>query len=110
MNFLFICSKNQWRSPTAERIFRHYPHLNVRSAGTSRQAKHYIQLNDILWADKIFVMEEKHKSQLTNLFRQHLQFKDIIVLDIPDDYSYMDSELIELLELSVNPYLPSTSL
>ncbi|QOV69188.1 hypothetical protein IP582_01865 [Citrobacter sp. BDA59-3] len=39
MNVLFICSRNQWRSPTAEQVFRRYPGLNVRSAGTSRNTK-----------------------------------------------------------------------
>ncbi|NYN06569.1 phosphotyrosine protein phosphatase, partial [Salmonella enterica subsp. enterica serovar Typhimurium] len=24
MNVLFICSRNQWRSPTAEQVFRRY--------------------------------------------------------------------------------------
>ncbi|EAA7653457.1 hypothetical protein DXO15_16510 [Salmonella enterica] len=32
MNVLFICSRNQWRSPTAEQVFRRYPGLSVRSA------------------------------------------------------------------------------
>lgn len=105
MNVLFVCLKNQWRSPTAERIFKNYPDLNVRSAGTSRQAKHPIHLNDILWADKIFVMEHKHKTQLMQSFRQHLTHKPIIVLDIADDYNYMDLELIELLYSSVDFYL-----
>lgn len=105
MNVLFVCLKNQWRSPTAERIFKNYPDLNVRSGGTSRQAKHPIHLNDILWADKIFVMEHKHKTQLMQSFRQHLTHKPIIVLDIADDYNYMDLELIELLYSSVDFYL-----
>ncbi|HBT11829.1 MAG TPA: phosphotyrosine protein phosphatase, partial [Erwinia persicina] len=25
MNILFICSRNQWRSPTAEQVFRRHP-------------------------------------------------------------------------------------
>lgn len=39
MNVLFICSRNQWRSPTAEQVFRRHPSLAVLSAGTSRNAK-----------------------------------------------------------------------
>ncbi|MFK7789851.1 MAG: phosphotyrosine protein phosphatase, partial [Phycisphaeraceae bacterium] len=42
MNMLFICSKNQWRSPTAEQIYRSDPRLNVRSAGTSSSARHKV--------------------------------------------------------------------
>ena len=31
--------------------------------------------------------------------------KTLIVLDIPDEYQFMDEELIEILQLSVQPYL-----
>lgn len=31
--------------------------------------------------------------------------KRIIVLDIPDEYKYMDDELIEILKTSPSPYL-----
>lgn len=105
MNLLFICSRNQWRSPTAERIFKYYPDINTRSAGTSRQAKKYVTLEDINWADTIFVMENKHQSQLKSRFVHQLKHKPLIVLDIPDDYSYMDEELIEILTQSIEPYI-----
>ena len=41
-NILFICSRNQWRSPTTERIFRQKGY-SVRSAGTSPNAKRNIK-------------------------------------------------------------------
>lgn len=104
MNALFICSRNQWRSPTAERIFRDYPDINTRSAGTSRQAKKYVTLEDITWEDKIFVMEHKHQSQLKAHFIHQLAHKPLIVLDIPDDYGFMYEELVEILNQSVEPY------
>jgi predicted protein tyrosine phosphatase len=31
--------------------------------------------------------------------------KIIIVLDIPDEYQYMDPELVDMIKLSVSPYL-----
>ena len=105
MNALFICSRNQWRSPTAETVFRRYPNVQTRSAGTSPNAQHTVSIDDIAWADKIFVMEQKHKSRLLAQFPRALQYKEMIVLDIPDDYRYMDEELIELLKESVVPYL-----
>lgn len=105
MNALFICSRNQWRSPTAETVFRRYPNVQARSAGTSPNARHTVSIDDIAWADKIFVMEQKHKSRLLAQFPRALQYKEMIVLDIPDDYRYMDEELIELLKESVVPYL-----
>ena len=50
-------------------------------------------------------MEQKHKNRLSAQFPRALQNKEIIVLDIPDDYRYMDEELIEILKESVEPYL-----
>lgn len=105
MNALFICSRNQWRSPTAETVFRRYPNVQARSAGTSPNARHTVSIDDIAWADKIFVMEQKHKGRLLAQFPRALQYKEMIVLDIPDDYRYMDEELIEILKESVVPYL-----
>lgn len=68
MNALFICSRNQWRSPTAETVFRRYPNVQTRSAGTSPNARYTVSIDDIAWADKIFLMEQKHKSRLLAQF------------------------------------------
>lgn len=104
-NLLFICSRNQWRSPTAETIWRKYSGFNVKSAGTSPRAKKTISQADIRWADIIFVMEQKHKNRLKAEFTRLLDHKPMHVLDIPDEYKYMDPELIEELESIVWPYL-----
>ena len=104
-NLLFICSRNQWRSPTAEKIWRNNSNYNVRSAGTSPRARKTVKAADISWADVIFVMEKKHKNRLVAKFTGLLDFKPIYILDIPDEYKYMDSELISELEQKVQPYL-----
>lgn len=106
MNCLFICSRNQWRSPTAERVFAVGYGIKTRSAGTSRHAKHTLSVKDIAWADLIFVMEYKHKQNIKEKFSKQLQHKKVIVLDIPDDYHYMDEALIEILKIALLPYLP----
>ena len=106
MNLLFICSRNQWRSPTAEQLWRKHPDFNVRSAGTSPKARKTLGAADIRWADKIFVMEKKHKQRLLAQFRRLLEHKSIYILDIPDECHYMDAELIEELEAKVSVYLP----
>ena len=105
INVLFICSRNQWRSPTAEQLWRKHPNINARSAGTSPNARHKVSIEDIGWASIIFVMEEKHKSRLVAEFTRLLENKPIHVLDIPDEYKYMDPELIDMLEQSVNGIL-----
>lgn len=104
-NVLFVCSRNQWRSPTAEQLWRRHPSLSVRSAGTSPKARHPVSTSDLTWAHVIFVMEEKHKSRLVAEYRRLVENTPIHVLDIPDDYKYMDAELVELLTQSVGPIL-----
>ena len=105
MNVLFVCSKNQWRSPTAEKIFAEGHGIRTRSAGTSSSARHRINRRDLAWADLIMVMEKRHKAVIKPQFRPP-EDKKSIVLDIADDYPFMDAELIQLLQASVSPYLP----
>lgn len=104
--FLFICSRNQWRSKTAEDIFKGKQGINVRSAGTSSSARIKVSEKLILWADLIFVMEKHHKQWLTQKYPEIIVEKEIIILDIPDDYNYMDPELIDMLEIAIESYLP----
>lgn len=101
MNVLFICSRNQWRSPTAEKVWRNRAGLNTRSAGTSHNAKRKVCINDIRWADVIMVMEQKHRDRLKAEFARLLAHKTLHVLDIPDDYHYMDPALVEHFELAI---------
>lgn len=105
LNLLFVCSRNQWRSPTAEQIWRKRPGIQARSGGTSPSARHTVSVDDVRWADVIFVMEQKHKSRLAAAFSGLLADKTVHVLDIPDEYKYMDPELVEMLEQSVGSIL-----
>ncbi|QBH96998.1 phosphotyrosine protein phosphatase [Limnobaculum zhutongyuii] len=98
MNVLFICSRNQWRSPTAEQVWRRHPELSVKSAGTSRNARKPLTPALLQWADVICVMEQKHKNRIVAEYQRLIEHKTIHVLDIPDDYKYMDPELVRLLE------------
>ncbi|WP_440974657.1 low molecular weight protein tyrosine phosphatase family protein [Pseudomonas koreensis] len=104
-NLLFVCSRNQWRSPTAEAIWRRRPGFEARSAGTSPNARKPIGPADIRWADVIFVMERKHLNRLQAEYARLLEHKPIHTLDIPDDYRFMDLELVDILEDAVKPYL-----
>ncbi len=102
MNILFVCSRNQWRSPTAEAIYKNRSDLNVKSAGTSSSAKIKLSAKIILWSDLIFVMEKKHKQKMIQDFPTETDDKKIIILDVPDEYQFMDPELIEEIETKVN--------
>jgi len=64
-------------------------------------------LEDIRWSDIIFVMEKKHKNRLVSKFTRLLDHKPVHVLDIPDEYKYMDPELMEDLETKVEAILYS---
>lgn len=101
IKLLFVCSRNQWRSPTAEQVWRKDPRVLARSAGTSPNARHAISAADVQWADVIMVMEEKHKSRIKAEFTRLLDHKPVHVLDIPDEYKFMDAELVEILEMAV---------
>jgi predicted protein tyrosine phosphatase len=106
LRILFVCSRNQWRSPTAEAVFRKHPDWQVKSAGTAAGARRKVTLELLSWADIIFVMEKKHKQRLHEKFGTALNARKVVVLFIPDNYRYMDPELIEILKDSVKPYLP----
>jgi predicted protein tyrosine phosphatase len=102
MNILFVCSRNQWRSPTAEAIYKNSSTHSVRSAGTSDSARVRLSQTIVDWAELIFVMEHKHKKRILSQFEVS---SDIIVLDIPDEYGYMDEELVEMIKTSVASYI-----
>jgi len=105
VNVLFVCSRNQWRSPTGERVWRQASGVSVRSAGTSRSARRRLTVADLRWADLVFVMEEKHKSRIRADFRDEIRYKQLHVLDIPDDYQFMDPELIEIIKARTEPLI-----
>ena len=105
LKVLFICSRNQWRSPTGELVWTKAPGLSVRSRGTSPRANQTLSAKDIDWADMIFVMEQKHKDRVRASFPRATQFKKIHVLDIPDEYQYGDPELQDLIRLSTEHHI-----
>jgi predicted protein tyrosine phosphatase len=84
-----------------------YKNSNIylaRSAGTEPSARIKVTAKLIDWADVIFAMEKRHKQRLVQNFNEILSDKEIVILDIPDDFQYMDAELIEMIETSVKDY------
>jgi len=63
-----------------------------------------VSKHDIEWADLILVMEQTYKSRLLGTFRD-LQLPVIDSLDIPDEYQFMDEELINLIREGTEFYL-----
>lgn len=103
---LFLCSRNRLRSPTAEAIFSDHPGVEVDSAGLNPDADVLLSEEQIEWADLILVMEPVHRDRLNRNFGRALAGKRIVVLNIRDDYDYMDPALISLLESRCSQYLP----
>lgn len=103
-HILFVCGRNQWRSPTAETIYRTDPRIEVRSAGVSAQSSHIISMQDIAWADLILVMEWKYKEKIRTVAGK-TRLPPIQCLKIPDKYDYMDEDLVALLKRSVDPII-----
>lgn len=102
---LFICSRNRLRSPTAEAVFSEYAGLEVDSAGLERDAEMPLSSEAVAWADLIFVMEKSHHRKLSQRFQPWLKGKKIICLNIPDEYEFMQPELVAQLKRKVLPLL-----
>ena len=102
---LFVCSRNRWRSPTAEQIFHGMDGIQARSVGTETGARIKVTAGHIGWADLVFVMEKKHLRRLRESYADELADKRVVSLNIPDDYQFMQPELVTLLQSAVPPYL-----
>ncbi len=105
MHLLFLCSRNQWRSPTAEAVYQNDPRVEVRSAGLSAAARRRVTEKLLHWADLVLVMEPEHKRRLSEQFPGLVHDLHLEVLDIPDDYEFMAPELVTLIQERVEPLL-----
>ena len=103
---LFLCSRNQLRSPTAEEVFADHPGVEVDSAGTASDAEIPVTSEHLEWADQIVVMESVHRKRLNERFKSSLKGKRITVLGIPDQYEFMDERLVEILKRKASIFLP----
>ena len=102
---LFVCSQNKLRSPTAEQVFASWPGIEVTSAGLNHDAEEPLTSAMVREADVIFVMEKAHRNRLSKRFKADLGRSRVVCLDIPDDYEFMDPELVKLLRARVPRHL-----
>jgi predicted protein tyrosine phosphatase len=103
-HILFICSQNKLRSPTAEAIFAEKEGFDVLSAGLNNDAEIPLTPELVEWAETIFVMEKAQRNKLRKKFRKNINKQRVICLDIPDDYEYMQPELVEILEQKLDNF------
>ncbi len=98
MRILFICNQNENRSKTAEELFR--DKYETKSAGLYNNKP--VSEKEISWADVIIVMEENQRSELAKRFPKQYMQKRILSLNISDNYSYNQPQLIQTLNLKIN--------
>lgn len=102
---LFVCSRNRLRSPTAEQVFATWPGVETASAGTDHDADVVLTPELVRWAELIFVMQPMHRDKLRRRFREALTGQRIVCLNIPDEFTLLQPELVALLKRKVPPHL-----
>ena len=105
---LFVCSQNKRRSLTAEKLFAQSQYYDVRSAGTEQRARVKLTEGMLGWADRVFVMERKHADRICQYFPDLAETKTVTILDIPDDFTFMDEELIDILRHRLTAFIEFT--
>ncbi len=103
---LFVCTANVDRSPTAEDLYKDDDRYEVRSAGVAPFATVPLTRDLLLWADRVFVMNEEEDQHRTII---GIRFPDVdrpvVDLDIEDRWRRGDPELVSLLLRRLRPHL-----
>jgi predicted protein tyrosine phosphatase len=102
---LFVCSRNRWRSLTAEKLFEGSPHYQVHSVGTQSDARIVVTEGHLGWAYIIFCMEKSHVNRLRRKFPETLRGKRLVCLHLPDEFEFMDPELLDEFRARLAPYV-----
>jgi len=101
---LFVCTLNQMRSATAHHIYKNDLRFEVKSAGTHYRADTIISQDLLVWAELVFVMEKRHRSFIQRTYPEESNHKKIKCLDIPDDFDFMQAELITILRNKIEAF------
>lgn len=101
--WLFVCSAGLLRSPTGAAVAIKHG-INARSCGSDfNYALIPCSANLIAWADKIIFVNDENLAQLEYNYIGHdyllnqIEHKKL-VLNIPDNYEYMDPTLVGFFE------------
>lgn len=98
--WLFVCSAGLLRSPTGAAL-ANLRGINARSCGSNfNYALIPCSANLIAWADKIIFVNQENLEQLEYNFVGHPQLLHAlehksVVLNIPDNYEYMNPALVD---------------
>jgi predicted protein tyrosine phosphatase len=87
-------------------MFSKHPDFEVRSAGTAPDALTQVNARMLEWADIILIMDDQQRRSLRRRFAGHPKLERLICLDIPDEFTFMQPELVDLLTARATPHLP----
>lgn len=103
---LFVCTANVDRSRTAEDLYRRDERYEVRSAGVAPFARVRLTRDLLLWADRVFVMNEREDQHRTLI---RVRFPDVdrplVDLDVEDRWRRGHPELVTILKRRLRPHL-----
>lgn len=103
---LFVCTANVDRSPTAEFLYLGDPRYEVHSAGTAPFATNPLSREMLLWANRVFVMNEREDRHRTLVKMRFPDVdRDVIDLDIEDRWRRGHPELVDRLLRALKPHL-----
>ena len=101
--WLFVCSAGLLRSPTGAAVAIKNG-INARSAGSnSNYALIPVSANLINWAERIIFVNENNYLETLRVFGEFPELTNQVraksyIMNIPDVYNYMDSELVREFE------------
>ena len=103
---LFVCTANVDRSPTAEDLYTDDDRYEVRSAGVAPFATVPLTRDLLLWADRVFVMNEREDQHRTII---RIRFPDVdrpvVDLEVPDLWERRGPALVRLLLRKLRAHL-----
>jgi predicted protein tyrosine phosphatase len=60
------------------------------------------------WADMVITMDEGQRRALQQMFPEHPALPHVVCLQIPDEFTFLQPELVTLLEARVTPLISNT--
>lgn len=104
-HILFVCTDCRLRSPTAAKIYRRRPDLEVDCGGLGDLTKRPVTEEMVEWADIIFVMERRDVERMRGKWPVLVKNKRLINLGVPDEFAYMEGRLVKLLVRRLARYI-----
>lgn len=103
---LCVCSAGLLRSPTTAVVLSQEPYnFNTRAAGLTKEFA-LIPVDHVLlsWADEIVCMDELQQNVIISKLNELGMKKNVVNLQIPDNFEYRNPKLVELIKTSYNEY------